>query len=435
MTKFALIDGNSFYASCQIAFDPSLKNRPVVVLSNNDGCIVAANAIAKNLAHSVKSPKPFKLMFQPFFKVKWLLQKHNAAVFSSNYELYADMSSRMHSIIGEFSPNQEIYSIDESFLDLSGFKENLTDYGQSIKSRVLQCLSLPVAVGIGNSKTLAKLANHLAKKHVAYDGVLDLSALSDATIDTIFKTVEVGDIWGIGKRLSSKLMSEGIYSAFDLKHADIKKIRKSYGVVVERTVRELNGISCLNLEEVYPDKKQIISSRSFGKPVMEYQELEQAVITYVSRAAEKLRAQNGVCSILSVYVSTNRFQAGYYANNRTIPLIYPSDNTILLAKHARRILKQIFVPGLAYHKAGIVLSEITPKGAIQEDIFAPNPMYSGNPKQAKLMEMMDQLNKKDGRGTLYLASSGRPDKSTWSMQRNLMSPRYTTRWDEMLTVR
>ncbi|MGE4545969.1 MAG: Y-family DNA polymerase [Pedobacter sp.] len=447
MPIFALIDGNSFYASCQIAFEPALRHRPVVVLSNNDGCIVAANAIAKSLNQELmakvknlgqggyRSANPTNMMFQPYFKVKWLLDKHRAAVFSSNYELYADMSSRMHSIIGEFAPNQEVYSIDESFIDLTGLSHlNLTHYGQEIKQSVLRSLGLPVAVGIGPSKTLAKLANHLAKKHAGYDGVLDLTALPESVVDSLLGHVDVGDIWGIGRRLSSRLNAEGIQSAFDLKHANTKRIRKTYGVVVERTVQELNGISCLSLEEVYADKKQIISSRSFGKPVADYLQLEQAVISYVSRAAEKLRRQKGVCSMVSVHITTNRFKPGHYTNTRTIPLIYPSDNSILLAKHARRALKSIWVPGLAYHKAGVVLSEIMPKGPLQEDIFAPGPTFSGNPKQDRLMSVLDQVNQKEGRGSLFLASTGIPKKNTWSMQRNLMSPRYTTRWDEMLRV-
>jgi len=449
---FALVDGNSFYASCEIAFQPKLAKRPVVVLSNNDGCIVAANAVAKSLgeqwmrqrgclgAGGYGAARPTNMMFQPYFKIKPLLDRYQAAVFSSNYELYADMSSRMHRIVGGFASSQEIYSIDESFLDLTGMSHlDLTQYGLQIKQAVQQGIGIPVAVGIASTKTLAKLANHLAKKQqvAAHQDVFDLTQLSSASLDALFARIEVGKIWGIGRRLEQQLKQDNIQSVYDLKIANAKRIRKRYGVGVERILRELKGESCLALETVRANKQQIISSRSFGVAVQAYNEMEAAVVNYVCRAAEKLRQQHSVCNFVTVWVTTNPFDAKQpvYRNQQTLGLIYPSDNSSLLSKLVKRALKQIWVDGLPYQKAGVALSEITPKGALQADLFAPNPVYSGNPKQAKLMALMDELNTTSGKNTLFLAAAGIPDQQGWRMKRDLMSPRYTTCWDELLTVR
>lgn len=448
---FALVDGNSFYASCQIAFQPALEKRPVVVLSNNDGCIVAANQMAKNLnaelmakvnhlgqgGYHAASPK--SMMFQPYFKIKWLLNKHKAAVFSSNYELYGDMSNRMHAITGAFGHRQEIYSIDESFLDLSGVDSvhNLTDYGQQIKHKVYQDIGIPVAVGIGQTKTLAKLANHLAKKIGQYQGVLDLATANKGHIDILLNKVGVSHIWGIGKRLSVRLIEDNINTAKDLKYANIKTIRKKYGVVVERTLRELNGESCLSLEQVQSAKKQIISSRSFGSLITDYKLIEQAVISHTLRAAEKLRQQKSVCQYMTVYIQTNPFKQNLpqYRNSHTLPMIYASDNSILLAKLAKRALHKIWQPQFFYHKVGVMLSEITPKGPLQTDLFAENPKYSGNDKQDRLMSVMDKINQVNGKGTVFIGSQGIQQKAPWQMSRKLMSPRYTSRWDELLEVK
>lgn len=447
MPTFALIDGNSFYASCQIAFQPALQNRPVVVLSNNDGCIVAANAHAKALDQKLvrslgsggyHAARTNSMMFQPYFKVAKLLKQHNAAVFSSNYELYADMSQRMHDIIGQFSPHQEIYSIDESFLELSTLPiENLSDYAQQIKQRVHQWLGLPVAVGIASSKTLAKLANHLAKKQPNLNGVLDFGALSPGTQSALLKQVKVGQVWGVGKRLSQQLESRNILTAYDLQQACPKSIRKQFSVNVERIVEELNGQACFSLHETHPNKQQIISSRSFGQLVEQYDLLKQAVASYTATAAHKLRQQNSVCKRLSVFITTPPFQTDrpQYRNLYQIPLIYPSDNSVLLSKVAIKALNHIWKPGYAYQKAAVTLSDLSPKGALQTDLFAPNPRYSGNPKSDQLMQVMDELNHKMGKGTLNLANCGLQQQNLWRMNRKLMSPRYTTRWNELLTVR
>lgn len=446
MSVFALVDANSFYASCEMVFDPSLAQRPVVVLSNNDGCIVAANKMAKDLAKcypmdygrgGYQSAQPKSMMFQPYFKVQGFLKRFNAAVFSSNYELYGDMSSRMHSLLGEFASAQEVYSIDESFLELSGMAGwNLTDYGQQIRRRIKQGLGLPVAVGIGESKTLAKLANHLAKKIDGYEGVLDMTALSEPVVNSLLKQVDISDVWGVGRKLSAQLVSMNIQSAYDLKTANIKSLRKQFGVVMERMVMELNGHSCLALEEVRPNKQQIISSKSFGQPLSDFAYLEQAVATYTARAAEKLRQQQSTCQYITVHIRTSPFKQTetYYANQKTYGLVYPTDSSLLLVKMAKRALGRIFQPGLLYQKAAVTLSDIKPKGALQLDIFAPNPQYSANPKSDSLMGVLDQINQKMGRGAIQLAAEGLGQKQHWQMRRNHCSPRYTTRINEILTV-
>lgn len=448
MSVFALVDANSFYASCQEAFDPALKHRPVVVLSNNDGCIVAANQRAKALdawlkankrdfgAGGYRAARPESLMYQPYFKVRPYLEKMQAAVFSSNYELYADMSNRLHHILGTFARHQEVYSIDESFLDLSGMPaEELTDYAEEMKRTVWQWIGLPVAVGLGSTRTLAKLANHLAKRHESYRGVLSLVGMQTKTLDFLLKQVEIDDVWGVGRKTSVKLHAQKVNTAYDLKQADLAWVRKHYSIQMVKTVRELRGESCLNLEAM-TQQRQIISSRSFGQAVTTLFDMEQAVATYIARAAEKLRAQNSVCQFVTVYIRTSPFKAkeAFVKNAQTVPLVYPSDNTVLLVKQAKRALRSIWQDGLRYQKAGVVLSGVVKKSAIQLDCFAPDPKFSANPKADALMNVMDGLNKKYGAQTLHLATTRFKQPAAWQMLRNQMSPRFTTRWEELLTV-
>ncbi|GKT12714.1 MAG: DNA polymerase V [Thiomicrorhabdus sp.] len=450
MPVYALVDGNSFYASCQIAFNPALKNRPVVVLSNNDGCVVAANDLAKNINQQIQ--KPFgqggyksttqnSIMFQPYFKVAPLLKKNNAVIFSSNYELYGDMSQRMHRITAEFAAKQEIYSIDESFLDFSNMPHHdLTEHAQKLKKRVHQWIGIPVAVGIGSTKTLAKLANHLAKKKPELNGVLDLTSLSDSSKDTLFKQIKVGSIWGVGKQLAQQLNHQNILTAFDLKYCHSTTIHQQFSVNVERIVLELNGQACLKLEDHLikdaPNKQQILSSRSFGQLIEEFDEMRQAVTSYTAVAAEKLRKQQSLCKTLTVAITTPPFRENIqqYSNQISVPLIYPTDNTLLLSKIAIHALKQIWQPKFQYLKASITLSQLSERGALQIDLFAPNPQFSGSPKSDKLMQVLDQINKKLGKGAIQVASSGL-EHPTWQMNRNLMSPRYTTRWNELQVVK
>jgi len=444
---YALVDGNSFYASCQIAFQPELMHRPVVVLSNNDGCIVAANHIAKQLQKDRLAPKhygsggyhsatPQSMMFQPYFKVASFLKRHRAAIFSSNYELYADMSQRMHNITAQFASRQEIYSIDESFLDFSHIDPSeRTEHAQTLKQHVQQWIGIPVAVGIGRSKTQAKLANHLAKKNPQFHGVLDLSNLQTETLNALYKKVDVSDIWGVGKRLSEQLIRRDINNAYELTNANQATLRKHFSVNMERTVRELNGQACLSFHDTPDDKQNIVSSRSFGTLVTDFNELRQAVSSYTAVASEKLRKQQSVCQRLTVWVTTPPYQNQYpqYQNQYSVPLIYPSDNAILLTKIAHRALQKIWRPGYHYQKASVMLSQIQPKTALQTDLFAPNPKYSGNPQSDRLMQTMDRLNQRMGKHTIQLASSG--VHKNWSMNRKLMSPRFTTQWQEIPIVK
>ncbi|BCN94141.1 DNA polymerase V subunit UmuC [Thiomicrorhabdus immobilis] len=447
MPTYALVDGNSFYASCQIAFQPGLVNRPVVVLSNNDGCIVAANQIAKNLDLQHVKPNSLgqggyyaatadSMMFQPFFKVAPILKRFDTAVFSSNYELYADMSQRMHAISAQFASRQEIYSIDESFLDFTGIdKQRLNQHATQMKERILQWIGIPVAVGIGSSKTQAKLANHLAKKLPDCHGVFDLSQLSEHTRNTLYQTIKVGAVWGVGKRLNKQLNAAGINTVYDLVCLDQKTLKRKFSVNIERMVLELNGQACLSFEEIPGNKQNIVSSRSFSRNVTEFNTMREAVSSYTATAAEKLRQQHGTCKAISVFITTPPYQTQLpqYRNQQTIPLVYPSDSTILLTKVALRALQKIWRPGYEYQKASVMLLNIQEKQSLQTDLFAPNPQYSGNPKSDNLMKTLDNINRKMGKNTLKLASSGLHNQS-WKMNRNLMSARYTTRWDELLTV-
>lgn len=445
---FALIDGNNFYAACEMAFNPGLSKRPVVILSNNDGCIVAANALAKQIdfsehahheklgAQGFRSAKTNSMMFQPYFKVKALLEKHHTAVFSSNYELYADMSQRMHTITAQFAPQQEIYSIDESFLNLSSMNHHhLTDLAHDIKHTIFQWLHLPVAVGIAPTKTLAKLANHWAKAHPDYQGVLNLADLSPQTQRYLFQKTDVGKIWGVGNRLAEQLRAKGIHSAEDLRNLPASRARKSFSITLERTVRELNEESCLTIRKP-ENKQQIISSRSFGQLVTQQTEMEQALISHVANASRKLRKQHSVCQQVTLYFKTNPFnkQALFHAPSLTLALDYPTDNTILLAKAVKAGLAKIWQEGFSYHKAGIILSEISAHSTYQLDCFHPpiDPNYQQ--KISRMVRLADHCNRTIGNNSLYLLSEGIKNKTAWQMKRALMSSRYTTRWDELLTL-
>ncbi|HLO62317.1 MAG TPA: Y-family DNA polymerase, partial [Azonexus sp.] len=298
MPVFALVDCNNFYASCEKLFDPALRDKPVVVLSNNDGCVVARSAEVKALGIP---------MGAPWFKIEQEARHRGVVAFSSNYALYADMSNRVVEVLSSFSPNIEVYSIDESFLELSGFERHgYQDYGQAIRQQIADWLGLGVCVGIGPTKTLAKLANHCAKNKLAGDqGVCDFTAMAADHQTELLECIEVGEVWGVGRKLRGKLEAMGIRSVRQLRDADAETLRRRFSVVLERTVRELRGVSCLDLEEVVPEKQQIMSSQSFGSLVHDLADLEEAVASYVNRAAERLRAQNSLAGAVQVYVRTN----------------------------------------------------------------------------------------------------------------------------------
>jgi len=418
--SIALIDVNNFYVSCERVFNPALEGKPVVVLSNNDGCAIARSNEVKALG--VK-------MGEPWFKLKDLARQHGIIAYSSNYALYADMSNRVMEILRQFSPQQEVYSIDECFLDLTGFQtRNLTDYGQQIKGRIRQWTGLPVCVGMGATKTLAKLANHIAKKNPQFNGVCDSNAMAADEWDDWLSRIEVGEVWGIGRKLAPQLSDMGIRSVLDLKQADATTLRSRFSVVLEKTIRELNGIVCLELEEMAPPKQQIVSSRSFGIHVSDLESLQESVTLYMSRAAEKLRRQQSYAGAVHVFIRTSPHnpKEPYYANAMTIPLPSPTDDTRQLVRSALWGLKRIYKPGHRYQKAGVMLSELVPAEGCQGDLFST---AKPDMKSAKLMEAMDQINRSMGKQRLKLGSEG--FRQLWKMKQGNKSPCYTTRWGEM----
>ncbi|OGA22130.1 MAG: DNA polymerase V subunit UmuC [Betaproteobacteria bacterium RIFCSPLOWO2_02_FULL_67_26] len=428
---FALVDGNNFYVSCERVFNPRLEGRPVVVLSNNDGVVVARSNEARALGID---------MAIPVFKARGLLRQHKVVVLSSNYTLYGDMSQRMMAVIGQFSPRQEIYSIDESFLDLAGFGHlDLREYGQEIRRRVRAWVGIPTCVGIAPTKTLAKLANHCAKKRPEYDGVCDWSRLHPAQIEQLLSTFPAGDVWGIGHRWGTRLLAMGIRSARDLALADAALLRDRFGVVMERIARELRGISCLGLEEVGADRKQIVSSRSFGRVTQSLEDLQEAVTQYTCRAAEKLRRQAGVCSTLQVFLQTNSYkpEEPQYHPLATVKLAAPTDDSLRLTGAALSGLRRIYRAGFRYIKAGVMFTEIQPGAVRQLQLFGDDAAGRAPGTQtdarARLMVAMDRVNHRTGRGRLRLASAG--IRNAWAMKREKMTRAYTTRWDELPVAR
>ncbi|HBY9982713.1 MULTISPECIES: Y-family DNA polymerase [Klebsiella pneumoniae complex] len=420
---FALCDVNSFYASCETVFRPDLKGRPVVVLSNNDGCVIARSPEAK----------PFVKMGEPYFKQKDMFRRHGIIAFSSNYELYADMSNRVMTTLEELSPRCEIYSIDEAFCDLTGVRNcrDLTDFGKEIRETVLRRTHLTVGVGIAQTKTLAKLANHAAKQWQRQTGgVVDLSNLERQR--KLMALLPVDEVWGVGRRISKKLESMGIKTVLQLADTDIRFIRKHFNVVLERTVRELRGEPCLGLEEFAPVKQEIVCSRSFGGRITEYHEMRQAICSYASRAAEKLRGEHQYCRFISAFVKTSPFALNepYYGNSASVKLLTPTQDSRDIITAATKCLDAIWKDGHRYQKAGVMLSDFYSQGVAQLNLFDDNAPRKNS---GKLMEVLDHLNAKNGRGSLYFAGQG--IQTTWQMKRDMLSPRYTTRFSDLLKVR
>ncbi|HDZ0527488.1 TPA: Y-family DNA polymerase [Klebsiella pneumoniae] len=420
---FALCDVNSFYASCETVFRPDLKGRPVVVLSNNDGCVIARSPEAK----------PFVKMGEPYFKQKDMFRRHGIIAFSSNYELYADMSNRVMTTLEELSPRCEIYSIDEAFCDLTGVRNcrDLTDFGREIRETVLRRTHLTVGVGIAQTKTLAKLANHAAKQWQRQTGgVVDLSNLERQR--KLMALLPVDEVWGVGRRISKKLEAMGIKTVLQLADTDIRFIRKHFNVVLERTVRELRGEPCLGLEEFAPVKQEIVCSRSFGGRITEYHEMRQAICSYASRAAEKLRGEHQYCRFISAFVKTSPFALNepYYGNSASLKLLTPTQDSRDIITAATKCLDVIWREGHRYQKAGVMLGDFYSQGVAQLNLFDDNAPRKNS---EKLMEVLDHLNAKDGRGTLYFAGQG--IQTAWQMKREMLSPRYTTRYSDLLHVR
>ncbi|MDQ5878401.1 MAG: polymerase [Pseudomonadota bacterium] len=425
---FALVDCNNFYASCEKLFNPKLKHRPVVVLSNNDGCVVARSAEVKALGIP---------MGVPWFQIRDQARRHGIVAFSSNYALYADMSNRVVQVLAGFSPNLEVYSIDESFLDLSGFTgqaDSLAAYGAEIRQRVADWLGLAVCVGIAPTKTLAKLANHCAKKdRFGTGGVCDFTTASPAALDALFERVEAGEVWGVGRKITSRLQAMGIHTVRQLRDANAETIRARFSVVLERTVRELRGDSCMDMEEVAPNKQQIMSSRSFGHLIHDLDKLEEAVASYIAKAAEKLRAQASLAGAVQVYLRTNIFkpEVPQYQPAVTVPLPEATSDTRTLTQWALKILRAIYRPGFGYHKAGVMLLDLSPQAKRQFSLFDAQGVAEGV-RSEKLMDVLDSINLRYGRHTLRLGAEG--VAQDWQMRRENLSPGYTTSWEGVPVV-
>jgi DNA polymerase V len=420
----ALVDCNNFYVSCERVFRPDLVGRPVAVLSNNDGCIVARSQEVKDLG--VK-------MGVPLFQIQQLVNQHQIQLFSSNYSLYADMSARVMATLEEFAPSLEVYSIDEAFLDLTGIYPCQKDpiaYGQRIRKAVFRATGIPVCVGMGPTKTLAKLANFAAKKWKMTGGVLDLS--DTVRREKLMRIVPVGEVWGIGSRTTAKLNQVGINTVWDLAAQPSKRIQTQFNIVVARTVLELNGIPCLELEEIAPDKQQIVCSRSFSRRLTEYGELSQALAEFCSRAAEKLRRQHSVVGCITVFIRTNPFnpQEPQYQRSASIKLDAATQDTRAIIATTNRLLTEIFRQGYNYQKCGVQLSHIQP--AItpgQIDLFE---MATNQPDGKQLMKVVDRINRRFPKA-ISIAATGF-DK-IWKAKAERVSQRYTTDWNELVCVK
>ncbi|WP_434157802.1 translesion error-prone DNA polymerase V subunit UmuC [Stutzerimonas stutzeri] len=417
---FALIDCNSFYASCERVYRPWLGDVPVVVLSNNDGCVIARTREAKRLGIP---------MGAPYFQWRDQMRELGVVCFSSNYELYGQMSARVMTTLEEMFPRLEVYSIDEAFADLTGLQGDWVELGREARARVLLWTGIPVGVGIGPTKTLAKLANWAAKTWRKSEGVIDLRDPSRR--DRLLHMTDVSEVWGVGRRLTARLQPLGIKTAWDLAQYDPASLRRQFSVVLEKTARELRGISCLQLEEAVPPRQMICSSKMFGARVRELPPIREAVVAYVSKAAEKMRAQGSLAGALQVAIRTGMHNPDQprYANAINCPLPYPTDDTRVLAAAAIRGLDAIYRPGYAYSKAEVLLMDLRQRGEFTGDLFAAAP----SPGADRLMAVIDRINAREGRGTVRLGRI--PAAPEWAMRREMMSQRYTTRWDELMVVR
>lgn len=413
---FALVDVKNFYCSCEQVFDPKLRGKALVVLSNNDGCVIARSAEAKALG--IKMGEPWHLLKPRMPKI---------LARSSNYELYGEMSARTVSILTAAAPAVEVYSIDESFLDLAGVADP-EDLGRRIREQIREWIGLPVCVGIGSTKTRAKLANYVAKKQPQRGGVFNLDALTPAAAAEVLGAIDVQKVWGIGRRISARLKANGIQTVQDFVAADSTWIRADFSVVLQRTLEELRGQPCTGLELVPSARQQIVVSRSFGKLVTDLPALQQAVSYYISRAAQRLRGEKLRAQYLSVFLETNPFREDLpqYGSTRTTKLPRQTSDTLLLNHTASMLLEHQYRKGFHYLKAGVILSDLTPEACAQQSLFDSPAQLA---RAERLSKVMDKINQRYGRETLRLGSAG--IERSWSMRRERVSPRYTTRWEEI----
>ena len=415
---FALVDVNSFYASCERVFRPDLEGKPIVVVSNNDGCIISLSREAKQFG--IK-------MGEPYFKFKEKRFPERVYVFSSNYALYADLSSRVMQTLTDLAPAIEIYSIDEAFVNVSGVSNclSLETFGHQMRTQVFKNTGLTVGVGIAPTKTLAKLANYAAKRWASTGGVVDLSGRERQR--KLLEKVPVEEVWGVGRRITKKLNAMGITTALELAEASSWVIRKHFNVVMERTARELRGEPCLDLEEFTPTKQQIICSRSFGHRITQYEEMHQAICAYAERAAEKLRGEHQYCRFISVFVRTSPHADNeiYYGNQASVTLMTPTNDSRDIIRAATEALGRIWLDGYRYMKAGVMLADFFSSGVAQLNLFDDNRLRANS---AALMAMIDSVNH-SGKGKIWFAGQG--IEKSWAMKREMLSPAYTTRYADL----
>jgi DNA polymerase V len=418
---FALVDCNNFYVSCERVFNPGLIGKPVVVLSNNDGCVIARSNEAKAIGIQ---------MGIPVFKIRDMIKAHGVHVYSSNYTLYGDMSQRIVEIFSDFTPGVEIYSIDEAFLDLSGFKRcSLNDYGHSIRSKIQEWTGIPVSVGIAETKTLAKIANRIAKKSEKADGVLDLTKSSYR--DSALAITDVEDIWGVGRSYATFLKSVGINNALQLRNAPENLIKKEMGITGLRILQELRGISCYPLEQCPPPKKEITVSRAFKHPLVNRADINEAVAAYTSKAAEKLRAAHLEANILVVFLMTNPYnRESRYFNMKTMQLPFSSSDTSELIKYAHTSLDKIYRGGYLYKKAGIIFRGLSSSSHTQTTLFD----YRKGEFSGEIMQAFDRINRQFGSDSIRYAATGSTRNQKWKTVFQHRSPSYTTNWDQLPKV-
>jgi DNA polymerase V len=418
---FALIDCNNFYASCERLFRPDLKETPIVVLSNNDGCCIARSNEAKALGIA---------MGEPYFKIKGFCQQHRVKVFSSNYTLYGNLSHRVMCTIEEAWPKVEVYSIDEAFLDLRGLPSKEHEpFCQALQKKIFRHTGIPTSIGIGQTKTLAKAANFLCKKVFK----IPVFYLTPSNKDEFLKRISVDEVWGIGRQWARKLTARGTQTAYDLANTDPHTLKKQFNVVLMRTALELQGVACVELKDS-PLRQSIMSSKSFGEMQTHFEPIAQSVSSYCARAVEKMRRQNLSAQRLSVFVQTNRFREDLAQHIQSIEyrLIHPSDDLRLITGIAKRCLKRIIQPGFYYKKAGVCLLDLVPNTTRQIDLFHQHSdEHLAHAKQ--LMGVFDHINEKYGRSTIRLAAEGY--SKPWSMRAEHQSPAYTTRWSDVPKVR
>ena len=416
---YALVDCNNFYASCERLFRPDLKDAPIVVLSNNDGCCIARSNEAKALGIA---------MGEPYFKIKDLCKRHGVKAFSSNYTLYGNISHRVMCTIEEAWPHVEIYSIDEAFLDLSSLPiSRHYTFCEQLQKKILKHTGIPTSIGIGATKTLAKVANHLCKK-VYKIPVFNITSHREQ----LLQQISVGNIWGVGRQWENKLISQGIHTAYDLATTNVHLLKKSFNVVLMRTAMELQGIACGGLEESEP-KQSIMSSKSFGQMQTQLSSIAESVSSHCARAVEKMRRQHLVSQRMQVFVHTNRFREDLAQHFQSIEFrfINPTDDLRLITKIAKRCLDRIFKPGYYYKKAGVCLEDLIPKDPRQLDLFhQPDDEQLHHTEQ--LMTVFEQINQKYGRSTIRLAAEGY--SKPWAMRAELKSPAYTTCWSDVPQV-